>query len=114
MTLLVVVVMGYGRFDYGTWLPFVLAAMAILAGIAYLTPPVAGAALLAGAVGVAAMLLWPGIRAPIPSNLLAPVVARYDRTQTEIAVFENKDTLNVTVLISFIRKGAVYGDQSFE
>lgn len=87
LTVLAIIVLGSSRFDFGSWTLFAAVCMIVLAAIGWLSAPVAAATLLAGVVGVSALLLWPGLKAPIPATLLAPEVAEVLRLPEHITSY---------------------------
>ena len=66
LSALTVIVLADGLPGNGTYVIHALVAIAILAAVAFLSLPVAGAILLAGGITLATMLLWPGLKEPVP------------------------------------------------
>jgi len=75
LCVLAVLMIAASRFDLAASIPFTLAAAGILLGTAWLSPPGASAAVLAGIVVLAGVINWPGLAAPPPDSLLSPVIA---------------------------------------
>lgn len=65
LTVLAIAVMSATGFTFEGWLPLTFAAIAVLATTAWMSPRAAVAAVLAGFVAIAAVVLWPNVNAPV-------------------------------------------------
>ena len=86
LSALAVLALGAARFD-AQWGTFATAVMAILALTAWRSAPAAAAGVLAGAVALGAIAVWPGLAAPPDPRLLAPAVAGVLRLPDNVAAF---------------------------
>lgn len=86
LTMLAVFALAAARFD-AQWSLFAVAVMTILAVTAWRSAPAAAAAVLAGAVALGAIMLWPGLRAPPDPRLLSPDVAEVLRLPDNVSAF---------------------------
>lgn len=75
LALLAIAVLAVAPSGAPWWLAFALSTIALLAATAYVSAAAATAGVLAGAVALAALLIWPGLNAPPPATLLAPALA---------------------------------------
>lgn len=98
LAVLAVIVLAGSRFDFGSWTLFAAVAMGVLGAVGWLAAPVAAASLLAGTVGVAALVLWPGLKAPIPESLLAPEVAEVLRLPEHITSYLSFGAMSLLAL----------------
>jgi len=83
---LAVLALGAARFD-AQWGTFATVVMAILALTAWRSAPAAAAGVLAGAVSLGAIVVWPGLAAPPDPRLLAPAVAGVLRLPDNVSAF---------------------------
>lgn len=75
MSLLAVIMLGAGRYDLASAVPFTLAVAAILLATAWISARAALGAILAGVVVLASILIWPGLRAVADKTYLLHEVA---------------------------------------
>lgn len=61
-------------FEFEGWLPFAALAMLVLVAVAWLSAPSAWASVLAGLVGLAATVIWPGLVTSPPESHLWPLL----------------------------------------
>ncbi len=99
LSVLAIVFLAAGRFELETSIPFALAAVGILAGAAWFSAPAVGAALLAGLVLLAAVIVWPGLR--VPSTTFNPLdeyahLIRAPETVASFVTFAALSTLALT------------------
>lgn len=87
LTLLVLAALAILPFAFSGWLPFATATIALLAASAWMSPPVAVAAPLAGAVALGVALLWPGLADPPPSGNLWPAPGNLLRLPETITTY---------------------------
>ena len=72
MTVLAVAMLSDAKPELGGWVPFAAAAAALLLGAAWLSPPAAYGAALAGLPVIAVSAFWPGLAALPEASQLAP------------------------------------------
>ena len=72
MAVLAVAMLSDAKPELGGWVPFATAVSALLLGAAWLSPPAAYGAALAGLPVVAVAAFWPGLAAPPEASQLAP------------------------------------------
>lgn len=86
-TVLAVAVIGSSPFGDAGWWLFVVAMIGLLGATQWTSAPAAAAAVLAGVVAIAAMLAWPGLRAPIDRSLMDPMLADVLRLPENVGNF---------------------------
>ena len=74
-------------FYYGGWIPAATLAIAILTVTGWVSAPAAVAMLLAGAIALAALALWPGLQLPPDKTLLAPYAAQVLRLPDNVSSY---------------------------
>lgn len=74
-------------FAYWGWHVTALAAIALLSATGWLTAPVAGTIVIAGAVAFVALSVWPGLHMPPDKTLLAPYAAAVLRLPDNISSY---------------------------
>ena len=65
LMVLAIAVMSATGHQFEGWLPLTLASMAVLAATAWMSPRASAAAVFAGLIAVAAIILWPNLNAPV-------------------------------------------------
>jgi uncharacterized membrane protein len=76
MTILAVAMLSDSHSQLGGWVPFATAAAGLLLAAAWLSPPAAYGAALAGLPVIAVAAAWPGLAAPPDASQLAPFAAQ--------------------------------------
>ena len=87
LTVLAILMLGQGRHDLASALPFVLATAGLLLVTAWRNASAAFAACFAGLVVLAFIATWPGLSGPPPSSLMAPELAPYFRTPENVQTY---------------------------
>lgn len=65
LTFLTIAIMSATGYNFEGWLPLTLAAMAVLAATAWMSPRAAATAVFSGLIAIAAVILWPNVSAPV-------------------------------------------------
>ncbi|MFN3745140.1 MAG: DUF2339 domain-containing protein [Hyphomicrobiaceae bacterium] len=87
LALLAVAMLADSRFEPIGWVPFAAAAAGLLAATAWLSPPAAAAAALAGLPVMAVAAFWPGLKEPPEATLLAPYAAQVLRLPENVSAY---------------------------
>lgn len=87
LTVLAVAIIASAPFGDSGWWLFVVAMIGLLVATQWTAAPSAAAAVLAGVVALAAMLAWPGLRAPIDRSLMDPMLADVLRLPENVGNF---------------------------
>ena len=87
MAILASAMLADSRFEAVGWVPFAAAAAGLLAVTAWLTPPAAAGAALAGLPVIAVAAFWPGLRDVPDASLLAPFAAQVLRLPENVSAY---------------------------
>ena len=87
LTVLAIMMLGQGRHDLASAIPFVLATAGLLLVTAWRNASASFAACYAGLVVLACIATWPGLSGPPPSSLMAPELAPYFRTPENVQTY---------------------------
>lgn len=93
MAVLVVAMLADSRFEAVGWVPLAAVAAGILLAAAWVSPPAAAGAALAGLPVVAVAAFWPGLAAPPDATLLAPFAAQVLRLPENVSAYLTTLTL---------------------
>jgi uncharacterized membrane protein len=87
MAVLAVAMLSDSRFEAVGWVPFAAAAAGVLAATAWLSPPAAAGAALAGLPVIAVAAFWPGLKEVPDASLLAPFAAQVLRLPENVSAY---------------------------
>ena len=87
MAILASAMLADSRFEAVGWVPFATAAAGLLAVTAWLSPPAAAGAALAGLPVIAVAAFWPGLKDVPDASLLAPFAAQVLRLPENVSAY---------------------------
>jgi uncharacterized membrane protein len=87
LALLAVAMLSDSRFEAVGWVPFAAAVAGLLAATAWLSPPAAAGAALAGLPVIAVAAFWPGLKEAPDASLLAPFAAQVLRLPENVSAY---------------------------
>lgn len=87
MAILASAMLSDSRFEAVGWVPFAAAAAGLLAVTAWLSPPAAAGAALAGLPVIAVAAFWPGLKDVPDASLLAPFAAQVLRLPENVSAY---------------------------
>ncbi len=87
LAVLAMAMLADSRFEAVGWVPFAAASAGLLAVTAWLSPPAAAAAALAGLPVIAAAAFWPGLKESPEATLLAPFAAQVLRLPENVSAY---------------------------